>query len=186
MRSRCGAPGAGGGPAPLPRPEAVATGRRSLPGGGAELGSDPRTGAAQVALGRLRVVAQAHVQPEQGGARRPQLLPVALRHLGHLDLRTLVPPGPAPPRPGSLVVQRSQGHGFLAPICSSSRVPIGFILTIRRLGWVTRLCRSRYATSAARSRSSGHHRHRAGGPRAGPARLSAPPRRLSASLRQAT
>jgi hypothetical protein len=31
------------------------------------------------------------VQPEPAGAGRPQLLPVALCHPGHADLRTLVP-----------------------------------------------------------------------------------------------
>ena len=147
-----------------------------LAGGGAELGPDLRPGAAEVAPGRLLVVPDGHVQPELGGARRPQLLPVALRHPGHLDPRTLVPPGPAPPCPGSLVVQRSPDHGFLELICSSSRILFGFIMKFRRLGRVSWPCRSRYATSAAQSRSTGLRTRQVGGPPDAPIRLSAPPR----------
>ena len=152
-----------------------------LSGGGAELGAESRpgadlpSGAAQAPLGPLLVVPDAHVQPELGGARRPQVLPVALRHPGHLDPRTLVPPGPAPRCPGSLVVHRLQGHGFFELVCTSSRIPIGFIMTVRRLGRVSWPCRSRYATSAARSRSSGPHKRQAEAPPAEPARLCGPP-----------
>src|SRR4029450_1780317 len=65
--------------------------------GVADFGADLRPGAAEAALGRALVGSDAHVQPELGGARRPQLPPVTLRHPGHLDPRTPVTPGTAPP-----------------------------------------------------------------------------------------
>jgi hypothetical protein len=62
-------------------------------------------------------------------------------------------------------------------IRSSLRIPIGFIMTIRRLVRVSWPCRSRYATSAARSRPTDRGWRPAGWPPAARARLSAPPRR---------
>ena len=89
------------------------------PGGGAPLGSAVVPGAVQVASGVLLVVVDGRVQPEPAGRGRPQLLPVTLRHPGHLDPRTSVPPGPAPPPSGTeTAVSRSSNHdpGTLIPI----------------------------------------------------------------------
>jgi hypothetical protein len=86
--------------------------RRGLPGGGAEPGSEVLPGAARAAFDVLPIVAEGDVQPEPAGARGPQLLPVALRHPGHPDLRTLVPPGPAPACSGTeITVVRSSTDG---------------------------------------------------------------------------
>jgi hypothetical protein len=176
-------------PPRLPDPEAGigACGALPLPGGGAPPESAVVPGAAEVAGGVLLVVVDARVQPEPAGGGRPQLLPVALRHPGHLDPRTLVPPGPAPPPSGTeIAVTRSSNHGPGALVQSSSRIPIGFIMTIRRLGRVSWLCRSRYATSGARSRPSGRPRRRGAAPPAGPPRPFWTTTTVSASQRQAT
>jgi hypothetical protein len=154
-----------GGASPSParfagRTAQVALYRRwALPGGGAELGAGVGAWATQVALGVLAGGADVRVQPEPASLRRPQLLPVALRHPGHPDPRTFMPPGPlllvpgpGPPPCGS----RTHGSGEL--IHSSLRSPIRFIMTIRRLGRVSWPCRSRYATTAAPSRPTGHRR----------------------------
>jgi hypothetical protein len=156
--------------------------RWALPGRGAEPGSDVPPGPAWVASGVVPVVADGIGQPELARARRPQLHPVALRHAGHLDLRTLVPPGTAPPCSRTEVaVVRSANHGSRVPSWSSLRIPIGFIITIRRLVRVSWLCRSRYATSGARSRPTGPCRRPGAAPPAGPGRPSRPPR---GSIRQ--
>jgi hypothetical protein len=133
--------------------------------------------AAWLAFGALPVVPDGHVQPEPARARGPQLLPVALRRLTHPDLRTPVPPGPAPPCSRTEVaVVPSPNHRPREPIRSSLPIPIGFILTSRRLVRVSWPCRSRYATSAARSRPTGPRRRRVAAPPAGPGHLSRPPR----------
>jgi hypothetical protein len=141
----------------------------ALPGGGAEPGSEVLPGAARAAFDVLPIVAEGDVQPEPAGARGPQLLPVALRHPGHPDLRTLVPPGPAPACSGDRDHRRAVfDRRFPRAIRSSSRIPIGFIMKIRRLVRVSWPCRSRYATSGARSRPSGRRRRPGGAPPAGP------------------
>jgi hypothetical protein len=151
---------------------------RALPGGAAEPGSEVLTGPVRVTFAALPVLADGDVQPEPAGARGPQLLPPALRHPGHLDLRTHVPPGPAPPCPGTgTTVVRSSTDESRELIRSSLPIPIGFIMTIRRLVRVSWPCRSRYATSAAQSRPSARGRRPGGAPPAGPGRLSRPPRR---------
>jgi hypothetical protein len=148
----------------------------SLPGGGAELGARLGAGAAQGACGGLLGVAAGHVQPEPAGARGPQLLPVALRHPGHPDLRTSIPPGPALPCPGSFVVRRPPYHGLPELIRTSLGIPIGFILPIDRLTRMSRPCRSRYATIAIRSPSTDRRRRPGGAPPAGRCHPSPPPR----------
>jgi hypothetical protein len=119
-------------------------------------------------------VADVGVQAEPAGAGRPQLSPVALRRPGHLDPRTLVPPGSAPPCTGPEVAERSSNHGSREPIWSSSRIPIGFIMTIRRLTRMSWPCRSRYATSATRSQATARRSHPGGARPAGRRRPSAP------------
>ena len=63
-----------------------------------------------------------------------------------------------------------------AQIRSSLGIPIGCIMTTRRLTRVSWPCRSRYATSGARSPPTGPRRRRAAAPPAGRGRLSRRPR----------
>jgi hypothetical protein len=162
---------------PTARRSGPAPAGAALPGGGAKLGVRTATGAAWAAPAVRAVVPDGRVQPEPARAGRPQLPPVALRHPGHADLRTLLPPGPAPPCSGpGATVMRPSDHRSREPIRPSLRIPIGFIMTTCRLARVSWPCRSRYATSAARSRPTDRGWRPGGGPPAGRGRLSAPPR----------
>jgi hypothetical protein len=150
--------------------------RRALPGGRAEPGPEVLPGAARAAFGVLPVVADRDVQPEPAGARGPQLLPVALRHPGHPDLRTLVPPEPAPPcsRTQITVVPSStDGSRELSGLRrrsrsgSSSRSAVSYGCR-GRVGLVT--------PPAELGHDPPDRRRRPGGaPPAGPGRLSRPP-----------
>jgi hypothetical protein len=132
-------------------------------------------------------VPEGGIQPEAAGLRGPQLLPAALRHPGHPDPRSLVPPGPTLPRPATQVtVLQPPDPDPGGPSRTSSPTSIRFIMTFRRLGRVSRSCRSRYATSAIRSPSNGRRRRPAGGPPAGPGRPCAPRPIVSTSPRQAS
>ena len=134
--------------------------------------------AAQPSPGVLAGVVDARVQPEPAGARGPQLLPVALRHPGHPDLRRLEPPGlRSLPCSAAEAVPSSPDRCRQEPIRPSLPIPIGFIMAARRLGRVSCPCRSRYATSAARSPSSDRRRRPVAVPPDGRARPSGPPRR---------
>ena len=142
---------------------------------GAHVGSRLPPAAAQGAAGVLRVVADPRVQPEPASGRRPQLHPVALRHPGHLDPRTLVPPGPTLPYPEARGRAVPSDRGSGQPIRSSLRISIEFMMTNRRLRRVSWPCRSRYATSAIRSPSSDRGWHPGEVPPAGRHHPSAPP-----------
>jgi hypothetical protein len=161
-----------------PRPATLAGWRSggALPGGRAEPGPEVLPGAARAAFGVLPVVADRDVQPEPAGARGPQLLPVALRHPGHPDLRTLVPPEPAPPcsRTQITVVPSStDGSRELSGLRrrsrsgSSSRSAVSYGCR-GRVGLVT--------PPAELGHDPPDRRRRPGGaPPAGPGRLSRPP-----------
>ena len=139
-------------------------------------------GAAEGGAGGVRCA------PGRGGWRRPpgtgRRSRAAAPSSSAPPSRPSRPPNPRTARTRSSVL-RDRDHrravlddGSRELIRSSLRIPIGFIMTIRRLVRVSWPCRSRYATSGARSRPSGRRRRPGGAPPAGPGPPSRPPPRV--------
>ena len=116
--------------------------------------------------------------PDRGGGRRPagtgRRSRAATPSSSAPPSRPSRPPNPRTARTRSSVLgDRDHRRAvfdrrFPRAIRSSLRIPIGFIMKIRRLVRVSWPCRSRYATSGARSRPSGRRRRPGGAPPAGP------------------